>query len=645
MRNSTHRRRRSRSKDRRKSVIAARKTSVFAFGVGASLAVFLWVRLQADGVPGPWAKAVGSQASGREERLESLRSRRQNLIAQIAIVDSQLAGGPSANSANNLKISNHDGLPTDDGGARDGAREEGKSAFERGWQQQTVQEDFEGGGAGDGYGAGAGGVGVAAEGHFILGLSNEAFGSTPVDEMMAQYDTEACDTSFGNGLVDAWRQTGTECCGGSPDGGFGGLIRGGSTSSSSSSIRCHLMKQDNHRGNGDNLVHMTNVQLNLEGLTDRRAAKKVMQTYKNSRHEKQAYMPLELGNVKGTCAPRAPSWRKENFPGWNADWTTSAFQTVDQLQCDRWVDHPVMVVQRDTFANLFHDSEDFVNAFLAMAILRKRPAEVQVLLTDLYPQGPFWPMWDKVFGVGRPTLTAWDVGLQYGDGKVCFRDLTIGIYGPAAPTTLARMVTPCFNTALVRAYADFVIRGLGLQELTSYAYPPSKKVVVTWMARRSSVQWPEAAYCSEDGKGSFFTCDYFTHLDTRELQRRVKNEAEVVRSLKQLESETFANGAEVEVRDLDYNLLSWEDQIKNDLETDVMVGPHGAGLFHIIFAPDRAHLIELQIDQTTARKHFNNLAKWSGRLYTARGGRNPVDVGGTQSMVRNAIDGMDLSRH
>lgn len=28
------------------------------------------------------------------------------------------------------------------------------------------------------------------------------------------------------------------------------------------------------------------------------------------------------------------------------------------------------------------------------------------------------PMWDKVFGVGQPTLTAWNVGLQHGDGKV-----------------------------------------------------------------------------------------------------------------------------------------------------------------------------------------------------------------------------------
>ena len=37
--------------------------------------------------------------------------------------------------------------------------------------------------------------------------------------------------------------------------------------------------------------------------------------YKKSRHEKQAYMPWQPGSVKGTCATRTPSWKKENFPG------------------------------------------------------------------------------------------------------------------------------------------------------------------------------------------------------------------------------------------------------------------------------------------------------------------------------------------
>jgi hypothetical protein len=52
---------------------------------------------------------------------------------------------------------------------------------------------------------------------------------------------------------------------------------------------------------------------------------------------------------------------------------------------------------------------------------------------------------------------------------------------------------------------------------------------------------------------------------------------QVVARLKELENQQFANGAEVRFRDADYNLLSFEEQIKMDLETDIMVGPHGAG--------------------------------------------------------------------
>lgn len=46
---------------------------------------------------------------------------------------------------------------------------------------------------------------------------------------------------------------------------------------------------------------------------------------------------------------------------------------------------------------------------------------------------------------------------------------------------------------------------------------------------------------------------------------------QVIRSLRSLEREAFPNGAVVEIRDVDYNLLSFEEQILNDLETDVMV--------------------------------------------------------------------------
>ena len=41
---------------------------MLAFGVGALLVVVLWAWLQAHGVRGPWARAIGPRGSGQEER-------------------------------------------------------------------------------------------------------------------------------------------------------------------------------------------------------------------------------------------------------------------------------------------------------------------------------------------------------------------------------------------------------------------------------------------------------------------------------------------------------------------------------------------------------------------------------------------------
>ena len=123
-------------------------------------------------------------------------------------------------------------------------------------------------------------------------------------------------------------------------------------------------------------------------------------------------------------------------------------------------------------------------------------------------QGPFWEMWSEVYSQGTDAhsttlapsmtaMTAWDLRNSYGQKKstintgknqyqVCFKQLAIGIYGPAAPVTVASWDTPCSHTALVRAYSDYVIRGLGLHPRTHYHHPsPLKTVVVTYMARRA----------------------------------------------------------------------------------------------------------------------------------------------------------------
>jgi hypothetical protein len=180
-------------------------------------------------------------------------------------------------------------------------------------------------------------------------------------------------------------------------------------------------------------------------------------------------------------------------------------------------------------------------------------------------------MWEKVFqgGKGSPLpLTAWDIAKKYGDKTVCFKKLAISILGAAAPMAVASWDSDCRAVALVRSYADFVVRGLGLQNLNRGRR--NVDVNVTYIPRRASVEWPEKAFC--DSKESYFDCSQLSHLQIRSLGRMIKNDREIIRVLRQLETMTFSNGARVRVREVDFSTLSFEEQIAVDVTTDVLIG-------------------------------------------------------------------------
>jgi hypothetical protein len=124
------------------------------------------------------------------------------------------------------------------------------------------------------------------------------------------------------------------------------------------------------------------------------------------------------------------------------------------------------------------------------------------LLTDLFPRGPYWDIWGKVFSFGKhPARTAYDLKreIEKKRGNTsyrhCFRNLGVAIVGPASPFTLIIKATECKRSGLLRAYSDFVIRGMQLQHLVHYAQPaPLRKIVVTWIARRIQKVTATATY-------------------------------------------------------------------------------------------------------------------------------------------------------
>lgn len=230
-----------------------------------------------------------------------------------------------------------------------------------------------------------------ADGHEILTLSDEEIASMPVDILMSSYgeatggEGGTCGDDYGNRLIKRWRSTRKRNCDTSKSAAIEPLR---------TSIDCFLMHQNHHHGSGDNLCLMENIAVNLGIFADEPFTTGVITAYVRSRHEKQAYPPFPSGFMKGDCDTNSKEWDTRYMPGWNADLTTKAFKKMDETQgreiCHEWIEHPVLIQQRDTFANFFHDSEDFVNVFLAMAILQWKPSDTQVFLMDLYPKGPFW---------------------------------------------------------------------------------------------------------------------------------------------------------------------------------------------------------------------------------------------------------------
>jgi hypothetical protein len=174
------------------------------------------------------------------------------------------------------------------------------------------------------------------------------------------------------------------------------------------------------------------------------------------------YIHYPKGFIKSTCSPDKHHWDAKFLPGWNADLTVKAMEHIppshspanieQAYACSEWIEHNVLLIQRDTFANFFHDSEDFVNAFLALAVLEWSRGDTQIVIMDLFPEGPFWDIWSKVYSSAfgaegdiskRKVVTSWDLSQKYGpassatggslQNRICFRKAAVGIFGPAAP--------------------------------------------------------------------------------------------------------------------------------------------------------------------------------------------------------------------
>ena len=379
-----------------------------------------------------------------------------------------------------------------------------------------------------------------------------------------------CADDFGFGLIRRWRASRSEWCNGP------------------NPVVCYPLVQTNHAGNTDNLCSIHNGTLDMSSFNDSELTRESVLRYRDSRHAIHPYLDLPM--IGADCV-KTGEWNDQALPGWNAD-----VMRFSATKCTRVEEKALIVLKRDGFANFYHSSEDFFNIWLALLISELRPEQVRVLIIDLYAWGPFEALWKHMFG---DINTAWEMREE---PPTCYSRIIMGIYGPASPLTLINRRTTCFGSELVKAYGLWA----------SFKEPHGRVREALWMSRRSHV-WPEQDHCDD----RYFMCADWNSLGMRHASRIMQNEDAVVKAIR---------GKGVDIVQADFLEIPFEQQMGMVESATAMVGPHGAGLTHLLFLPDSGCVFEIFIDGSSNNIHYANLASWRGIRYESMISANPVAV-------------------
>jgi glycoprotein 2-beta-D-xylosyltransferase len=281
--------------------------------------------------------------------------------------------------------------------------------------------------------------------------------------------------------------------------------------------------------------------------------------------------------------------------------------------CGKLVEQPVLFITRMEYANLFHTTTDWYNAWAVARILGLAPVEGAALdamvafaagggltpttLVTPFTDAPKLPL-HVVFLDGHnagPMDEGW-LGLfpsvsyvkHFGDAPLCLARAVFAPFGYQSPLSVGftQRVGQCAAQPHVRQFGDDMVRGLGLA--------------------------PRAvSSCAEDVTRTLFVrrVHYLAHpRHNGQVVRRLDNEDEIWAALK---AQAEGGGAGVEMLNGVFSSQTVRQQVALVQSACVMVGAHGAGLSHVLFAPPEVHMLEIQTPGFN-RPHFIGYAGWAG---------------------------------
>ena len=236
-----------------------------------------------------------------------------------------------------------------------------------------------------------------------------------------------------------------------------------------------------------------------------------------------------------------------------------------------------LLVVRVEYANLYHQMTDFYNAFIIMKYFRKTKDKVNILLLDGHPKGSLDSVWSVLFNSSSR--------LSQLKPKTFFYELVWNIYGHSS--YLLNHFLP--DLPFVEEFRNFFLESYGWNSTLNSSKLNCSKIRIMFLWRK----------------------DYLAHPrnPSGRISRQISNTREILRETR----EYFPNFS---IRGMQLDKYSMRHQLFHIINTDILIGMHGAGLTHALFLPAHAGLIELLPYYNSPRgNHFMAIARWRSLIY------------------------------
>jgi Glycosyltransferase 61 len=260
----------------------------------------------------------------------------------------------------------------------------------------------------------------------------------------------------------------------------------------------------------------------------------------------------------------------------------NATTTLTVSKCDQVFSGLTLFITRYEYVNLYHTMTDWWNAYYSLPLDKRRMTEnnittrdrerkVNIVFLDAHPAGNLDLVWEELFGkVTHVRHLAFE--------STCFEEARFVPAGYSSPLfPRQRFISELEQQ---QAGAEFVQHVLHVYNLTHVHRIPGRVVVIERVP-------------------------YISHPRSKpsQTQRILSNIRDLALNLPSLSLPNVT----VEVVTLVNDTM--RDQIASIRRADVLVANHGAGLTHLLFLDQGAHVVELSCNHG----FFPELAKWRGR--------------------------------